>query len=131
VLHKYETLEKQFQDSMKDGEKYKHQATAFEERVEGLLQDKTKDEKAAADLEKEKTNWASEKGDFEKKVGDLEGELARTKEEVESGKMAMVSQFEDGFERAKSQVAFLFPELDLSVLDSLKIVQEGELVDEP
>ena len=45
--------------------------------------------------------------------------------------MAMVGKFEDGFERAKSQVAFLFPELDLSSLDSLKIVQEGELVDEP
>jgi len=45
--------------------------------------------------------------------------------------MAMVGKFEDGFERAKSQVAFLFPELDLSSLDSLKIVQEGELVNEP
>ena len=128
---KYEALEKQFHDSMKDVEKYKHQATVFEERVEGLLQDKTKAEKAMADLVKEKSNWAAEKGDLEKKAGDLEGELARTKEEVESGKMAMVSQFEDGFERAKSQVAFLFPELDLSAFDSLKIVQEGELVDEP
>ena len=39
--------------------------------------------------------------------------------------MALVSQFEDGFDRAKSQVAFLFPELDLSALDSLKIVQEA------
>ena len=45
--------------------------------------------------------------------------------------MAMVGQFEEDFERAKSQVSFLFPELDLSSLDSLKIVQEGELVDEP
>ena len=45
--------------------------------------------------------------------------------------MAMVFQFEDGFEKAKSQVAFLFPELDFSVLDSLKIVQDDELIDEP
>jgi len=84
-----------------------------------------------ADLEKKKTTWASEKGDFEMKVGDLEGELAKAKEEVEEGKMAMVGQFQDGFGRAKSQVAFLFPELDLSALDSLKIVQDGELIDEP
>jgi len=44
--------------------------------------------------------------------------------------MAMVSQFEEGFERAKSQVALLYPKLDLSSLDSLKIVQDGELVEE-
>jgi len=50
---------------------------------------------------------------------------------VENGKMTLVSQFKDGFDRAKSQVAFLFPELDLSALDSLKIVREGELIDEP
>jgi len=128
---KYDALEKQLQESMKDVEKYKHKAAAFEERVEGLLLNKTKVEKAVSDLEKEKANWASEKGDFEKKVGDLEEELAIAKEEVENCKMAMVGQFEEGFERAKSQLAFLFPELDLSSLDSLKIVQEGELVDEP
>jgi len=57
--------------------------------------------------------------------------LLPLEDEVENDKMAMVSQFEDGFDRAKSQVAFLFPELDLSALDSLKIVQEGELIDEP
>ena len=34
---KYEALEQQLQDSVKDVEKYKHQAAAFEERVEGLL----------------------------------------------------------------------------------------------
>jgi len=45
--------------------------------------------------------------------------------------MAMVGQFEEGFERDKSQVAFLYPDLDLSALDSLKIVQDGELVEEP
>ncbi len=45
--------------------------------------------------------------------------------------MAMVSQFEEGFERAKIQVAFLYPELDFFALDSLKIVQECELIDEP
>jgi len=61
----------------------------------------------------------------------LEKELSNAKEEVENCKMAMVGQFEEDFERAKSQVSFLFPELDLSSLDSLKIVQEGELVDEP
>jgi len=46
-------------------------------------------------------------------------------------KMAMVGQFEEGFERAKSQVAFLYPDLDLSALDSLKIVQDGKLIEEP
>jgi len=51
--------------------------------------------------------------------------LLSLEDEVENGKMALVSQFEDGFDRAKSQVAFLFPELDLSALDSLKIVQEA------
>jgi len=128
---KYDALEKQFQDSVKDVEKYKHKTAAFEERVEGLLLDNTKTEKAISDLEKEKASWTSERGEFEKKAGDLEKELSSAKEEVENCKMAMVSQFEDGFDRAKSQVAFLFPELDLSALDSLKIVQEGELIDEP
>jgi len=56
--------------------------------------------------------------------------LLSLEDEVENGKMALVSQFEDGFDRAKSQAAFLFPELDLSALDSLKIVQEGDLIDE-
>ena len=59
---------------------------------------------------------STEKGDFEKKVGDLEKELSGAKEEVESCKMAMVGQFQEGFERAKSQVAFLYPDLDLSAL---------------
>jgi hypothetical protein len=36
-----------------------------------------------------------------------------------------------GFDRAKSQVAFLFPTLDLGELDSFMIVQDGKLVDEP
>jgi len=104
---KYEVLEKQFQDSIKDVEKYKHQAVAFEERVEGLLLDETKAEKAMSDLEKEKSSWTSDKGDFEKKISELEGDLAKAKDEVENDKMALVSQFEEGFERAKTQVAFL------------------------
>jgi len=45
--------------------------------------------------------------------------------------MALFSHFEGGFEKAKSHMAFLYPELDLSSLDSLKIVQDGELIDEP
>jgi len=124
-------LEKQFQDAVKDVEKYKHKAAAFEERVEGLLLDKTKAEKALSDLEKEKAGWMIERGELERKTSDLEKELSNTKEVVEDCKMALVSQFEDGFDRAKSQVAFLYPDLDLSALDSLKIVQEGELIDEP
>jgi len=128
---KYDALEKQLQESMKDVEKYKHKVATFEERVEGLLQDKTKAEKAVSDMEKEKSSWESYKGDFEKKIGELEGDLAQAKEEVENCKMAMVSQFEGCFERAKSQVAFPFPDLDLSALDSLKIIQDGKLIDEP
>ena len=84
-----------------------------------------------SDLEKEKSSWTSDKSDVEKKFGELEGELAKAKDEVENGKMALFSHFEGGFERAKSQMAFLFPELDLSALDSLKIVQDGEIIDEP
>ena len=128
---KYEALEKQFQDFVKDVEKYKHQSASFEERVERLLLDKSKAEKAMSALEKEKLGWEADKGEFEKKIVDLEGDLAKAKDEVECGKMAMVSQFEDGFERIKSQVEFLFPELDLSALDSLKLVQDSELIDEP
>jgi len=128
---KYDVLKKELQEAMKDVEKHKHKATTFEERVEGLLLDKTKAEKAISDLEQEKATWSVEKGDFETKVGDLEQELSRAKEKVESCKMATLSQFEEGFERAKSQVAFLYPELDLSALDSLKIVQDGELLEEP
>jgi len=99
--------------------------------VEGFLLDKTKTEKAMSDLEKEKVGWMSERGELEKKTSDLEKELSNTKEVVEDCKMALVSQFEDGFDRAKSQVAFLFPELDLSALDSLKIVHKAEHIDEP
>ena len=110
---KYDALEKQLQESMEDVEKHKHMAATFEERVEGLLLDKTKTEKAISYLEKEKASWMSERGDFEKKDGDLEKEMSNAKEEVENCKMAMVDQFEEGFERAKSQVAFLFSELDL------------------
>ena len=118
-------------DAIKDVEKYKHKAAAFEERVEGLLSDKVKTEKALSDLEKERAGWLIEKGDLMTKASELEKNLAGTKEVVEDCKMALVSQFEDGFDRAKSQVAFLYPDLDLSALDSLKNVQEGELVDEP
>jgi len=95
---KYDALEKQLQESMKDVKKYKHKAAAFEERVEGLLQDKTKVEKAVSDLELEKASWASDKSDFKKEIGDLEGDLIKPKDEVENVKMAMVSQFEGGFE---------------------------------
>jgi len=128
---KYDVLEKQPQEAMKDMEKHKHQAAAFEERVEGLLLDKSKAEEALSGLELENTGWLFEKGVFEEKVGDLEKQLTGAKDEVEGCKMAMVSQFEEGFERAKMQVAFLYPELDLSALDSLKIVQDGKLIDEP
>jgi len=128
---KYDVLEKQLQEAVKDVEKHKHQAAAFEERVEGLLLDKSKAEEAISGLELEKTSWLSEKGVFEEKVGDLEKQLTDAKDEVEGCKMAMVGQFEEGFERAKMQVAFLYPELDLFALDSLKIVQDGELIDEP
>ncbi|KEH25779.1 hypothetical protein MTR_6g034305 [Medicago truncatula] len=38
---KHEVLEKEYQDSVKDVEKFKHKAAAFEERVEGLLKDKS------------------------------------------------------------------------------------------
>jgi len=128
---KYDVLEKQLHEAMKDVEKHKHQATTFEERVEGLLLDKSKAEEAVFSLEVEKTNWLSEKGEFEEKVSDVEKKLTDAREEVEGCKMALVSQFEEGFERAKAQVAFLYPELDLAALDSLKIVQDGELIDEP
>ena len=119
---KYDALEKNLQYFVKDVEKYRNKASAFEERVEGLLLDKTKAEKAVSDLEKEKTSWTKDKGDFKKMIGELEGDLAKDKDEVENVKMVLVSQFEDGFERAKFQVAFLYPELDLSALDSLKII---------
>jgi len=76
---KYDSLEKQFQDVVKDVEKYKHKAAGFEERVERLLLDKTKAEKALLDLEKEKVGWMSERGELEKKTGDLEKELSSTK----------------------------------------------------
>jgi len=79
---KYDALEKQLQEATKDVEKHKHKAATFEERVEGLLLDKTKTEKAISDLKHEKASWSSEKGDFEKKVGDLEKELSSAKEEV-------------------------------------------------
>lgn len=46
---KHEALEKEYQDSVKDVEKFKHKATAFEERVEGLLKEKTALEKTVAD----------------------------------------------------------------------------------
>jgi len=95
------------------------------------LLDKTKAEKAMSDLEKKKSSWTSDKGDFEKKIGELEGDLAKAKDEVENGKMALFSHFEGGFERAKSHMVFLYPELDLSALDSLKIAQDGELIEEP
>jgi len=45
--------------------------------------------------------------------------------------MAMVGQFEEDFERAKSQVSFLFPELDLSSLDSLKIAKKASWLMSP
>lgn len=44
--------------------------------------------------------------------------------------MALAGFFEDGFNRAKEQVLHFYPDLDLSNLDSLKIVQNGELVEE-
>jgi len=128
---KYDALEKQLHEAMKDVEKHKHQATTFEERMEGLFLDKDKAEKVISNLEQEKASWATERGELIAKTGELEKDLADTKAVVEDCKMALVSQFEDGFDRAKSQVAFLYPDLDLSALDSLKIVQEGELVDEP
>jgi len=115
-------LEKQLQEAMKDVEKHKHQATTFEERVEGLLLDKDKAEKAMSNFEQEKASWVTEKGELVAKTSELEKELSEAKDKVEGCKMAMVSQFEEGFDRAKVQVAFLYPELDLSALDSLKIM---------
>lgn len=128
---KYEALEKEYQSSVKDVEKFKHKATAFEERVEGLLKDKAGLEKSIADAEKEKTAWGEEKKNLETQNAKLQGDLVKSRDEVENGKMALVSYFEDGFERAKSQTLHFYPDLDLSGLNSLMIVQDGELVEEP
>ena len=43
-------------------------------------------------LEKEKSSWTSDKGNFEKKFGEMEGELTKAKDEVENGKMALLSR---------------------------------------
>ncbi|RHN41168.1 hypothetical protein MtrunA17_Chr8g0363151 [Medicago truncatula] len=128
---KHEALEKEYQGSVKDVEKFKHKATAFKERVEGLLRDKSSLEKTIADSEKEKSAWAEEKKILETQNAKLQGDLDKAKDDVENGRMALVSYFEAGFERAKSQVLHLYPNLDLSELNSLKIVQDGELVEEP
>lgn len=128
---KYEALEKEYQNSVKDVEKFKHKATTFEERVEGLLKDKAVLEKNIADAEKEKTVWEEEKKNLETQNAKLQGDLVKSQDEVENGKMALVSYFEDGFERAKSQTLHFYPDLDLSGLNSLMIVQDGELVEEP
>ncbi|RHN45100.1 hypothetical protein MtrunA17_Chr7g0226631 [Medicago truncatula] len=128
---KHEALEKEYQDSVKDVEKFKHKASAFEERVEGLLKDKAALEKAVADAEKEKTDWQVEKSNLETQNAKLKDDLNKSQAEVEDGKMALAGFFEDGFQRAKSQVAHFYPNLDLSGLDSLKFVQDGELIEEP
>ncbi|AES76998.2 hypothetical protein MTR_6g090350 [Medicago truncatula] len=128
---KYEALEKEYQDSVKDVEKFKHKATTFEERVEGLLKDKAVLEKTLADTEKEKTAWEEGKKTLEAQNAKLQSDLVKSKDEVETGKMALVSFFEDGFERAKSQTLHFYPDLNLSGLNSLMIVQDGELVEEP
>ncbi|AES70118.2 hypothetical protein MTR_3g048220 [Medicago truncatula] len=128
---KHEVLEKEYQDSVKDVEKFKHKAIAFEERVEGLLKEKAVLEKAVTDAEKEKSDWQVEKGELDAQNTKLKDDLKKSKDEVENGKMALAGFFEDGFQRAKSQVAHFYPELDLSGLDSLKFVQDGELVEEP
>ncbi|KEH19506.1 hypothetical protein MTR_8g461720 [Medicago truncatula] len=124
-------LEKEYQDSVKDVEKFKHKATAYEERVEGLLKEKAVLEKTIADAEKEKSDWQVEKGELETQNAKLRDDLKKSQDEVEDGKMALGGFFEDGFQRAKSQVAYFYPDLDLSSLDSLKFVQDSELVEEP
>ncbi|RHN74118.1 hypothetical protein MtrunA17_Chr2g0306601 [Medicago truncatula] len=128
---KYEALEKEFQDSVKDVEKFKHKVTAFEERVEGLLKDKAALEKVVADAEKLKIDWQAKKSDLETQNRKLKDGLNKSQAEVEDEKMALAGFFEDGFQRAKSQALHFYPDLDLSSLNSLKIVQDGELVDEP
>lgn len=84
-----------------------------------------------AGLEKEKAELQSEKVELESQNLQLKGDLEKSRAEVEDGKMALAGFFEDGFERAKMQVLHFYPDLDLSGLDSLKIIQDGELVDEP
>ncbi|RHN51914.1 hypothetical protein MtrunA17_Chr6g0474441 [Medicago truncatula] len=128
---KHEALEKEYQDSVKDVEKFKHKATAFEERVEGLLKEKAVLEKTVANAEKVKSDWQVEKGELETQNTKLRDDLKKSQDKVEDGKMALAGFFEDGFQRAKSQVAYFYPNLDLSGLDSLKFVQDGELVEEP
>ncbi|KEH26360.1 hypothetical protein MTR_6g053030 [Medicago truncatula] len=83
---KHEALEKEYQDSVKDVEKFKHKATAFEERVEGLLKDKSVLEKTVSDMEKEKSVWEGEKKALEAQNAKLQGDLDKSKDEVEMGK---------------------------------------------
>jgi len=72
---KYDALEKQLHEAMKDVEKHKHQATTFEERMEGLFLDKDKAEKVISNLEQEKASWATERGELIAKTGELEKDL--------------------------------------------------------
>lgn len=72
-----------------------------------------------------------EKGDLETQNAKLRDDSKTSQAEVDDGKMALAGFFEDSFQGAKLQVSYFYPDLDLSSLDSLKFVQDGELVDEP
>jgi len=126
----HEVLEGKYEDVAQDVDKYKHKVSASEKRLEDVLHGNEKAGKKVADLTTEKDALTVERDALKEKAANLEEDLATAQSELKDRKTEVAETFDRRFERAKEKVTHFSPELDLSGLDSFKIVVNGELVDE-
>jgi chromosome segregation ATPase len=87
-------------------------------------------ETSTKDLETKLASANSEKEAVELERDSLKEKKVELEEEVKKCKGALAEYYEDGFECVREQALYFYPEADLSVLDSFKIVIDGKLVDE-
>lgn len=98
--------------------------------MNGALKSKGKAEEIAKSSEEKLATLTTEKEAVELERDSLKERNVQLEEEVKECKGALAKYFDDGFERAREQAKWFYPEADFSGLDAFKIVEDGKLVDE-
>lgn len=121
---KYDELKKSEATLKRDVDSWKEKATSFEGKLTLALEDKKKVDDAKVEADKE---LVSLKEALEKK----DQKMSKLKEDLSDEKLESILSFHNGFERARSQVKVLYPDADHDRLNEFKVVENGDLVDEP
>jgi septal ring factor EnvC (AmiA/AmiB activator) len=120
---KHDLVEKKYNDTVEDVEKWKHKSAGLDGRLKEALRDKKDAEDALEEMKQAKEMAENERDESR-------AALKRSEAAVDEGRRSLAVYFENGFRRAKEQVLLFNPEAKVEELDPFKIIVDGELVDD-